>query len=440
MAAAVECVVIGAGVVGLACARLAAQRGLEVVVLEAEHMIGSVTSARNSEVVHAGIYYPAGSNKAKMCVRGRDMLYEYCESHGVPYKRCGKLIVATSPEEVETLEGIRRKAEANGVTDLRRLSGEEATAMEPELRCEAALLSPSTGIVDSHAFMLALQGDAEAAGAMVALSSPVVGGAVTDTGEILLRTGGPEPMELLATHVINCAGLTAPRIARALVSDAGAPADASALFRGLELPDAFFAKGNYYALQDKAPFRRLVYPVPQQAGLGVHGTVDLGGQMRFGPDVEWVRAKFEIREDAAAQGSAAQDAAAPDAAAPDAAAPDAALADCALADCGLDYDVDPARAESFYAEVRKYWPGLRDGTLVPDYSGVRPKICPEGAPAADFVVWAGKDYAGAAGTDGRDLSGLVNLFGIESPGLTSSLALAEAAVEALSGAKGEAPA
>ena len=307
--AAVECVVIGAGVVGLACARKAARQGMEVVVLEAQKLIGSVTSARNSEVVHAGIYYPPGSLKAAMCVDGREQLYAYCEAHNVPHNRCGKLIVATSPAEVATLQAIMEKARVNGVMDLQVLTRKEALALEPALRCDAALLSPSTGIVDSHAFMQALQGDAEEAGAAVAFDSPVAGGHVLPGGhgQILLRVGtdggAGDVMELQCKHVINAAGLTAPWLARMLLDssyaaehlggkgagaigggDAGATAAAEteqATTYDLGIPTASFAKGNYYTLQGAAPFSRLIYPVPQLAGLGVHATIDLGGSSSF---------------------------------------------------------------------------------------------------------------------------------------------------------------
>eukprot|EP00501_MAST-03F_sp_TOSAG23-6_P002201 GSMAST32.ASY1.ANO1.2301.1 assembled CDS len=279
MAAAVECVVIGAGVVGLACARRAARKGMEVVILDSESLIGSVTSARNSEVIHAGIYYPKGSKKADMCVRGRKMLYKYCDSHGVPYKRCGKLIVATSIDELSVLKEIEKKAIDNGVLDLQQLTKEEAIAMEPELYCEGALWSPSTGIIDSHSLMLSLLGDAEVAGASLALNSPVIGGNITSTGEILIQTGGEAPMELLCKHVINCAGLSAPMVARAISDVNPDPNNAKIELESLNLPRAYFAKGNYYVLQGKAPFSRLVYPIPNEAGLGVHATIDMAGQM-----------------------------------------------------------------------------------------------------------------------------------------------------------------
>ncbi len=356
----VDCVVVGAGVVGLAVARALAQAGREVIVLDAAEAIGTETSSRNSEVIHAGIYYPAGSLMARLCVEGKQLLYQFCDAHGVAYRRCGKLIVACDDAEAERLDAIRARAAANGVGDLRRLDAAAAQALEPALACTAALLSPSTGILDSHGYMVALQGEAEAAGAMFAFHSPVAGGRATDDG-IILEVGGSEPMALQASVVVNAAGLHAPALARAI------PEMPSQL-----VPTAYYAKGNYFSLAGRAPFDRLVYPVPVPGGLGVHLTLDLGGQARFGPDVEWVD--------------------------------------------GIDYAVDPRRAEVFYDAVRRYWPGLHDGTLLPGYSGIRPKIVPPGAVGQDFVV---------QGPAAHGVAGLVNLFGIESPGLTASLALAD---------------
>jgi L-2-hydroxyglutarate oxidase LhgO len=360
----VDAVVIGAGVVGLAVGRALARQGLETIVLERADAIGTGTSSRNSEVIHAGLYYPAGSLKARLCVEGRRQLYEFCAGHAVAHRRCGKLVVATSPEQHPALEATRAKAAAHGV-ELQWLRPDEAIALEPALRCTAALLSPETGIVDSHGLMLALQGDLEAAGGALALCSPAQGVRCGQDAHVV-AVGGEAPMELGARIVVNAAGLWAPGLAAAMQ---GLPPSA--------VPQGHHAKGNYFSLAGHAPFSRLVYPVPEQAGLGVHLTLDLAGQARFGPDVEWLP-------------------------------PGPADA--------IDYRVDPARADRFYAEIRRYWPALRDGALQPAYSGVRPKLGPEGTPAADFVV---------QGPAQHGLPGLVNLYGIESPGLTSCLALAD---------------
>ncbi|MBL8700164.1 MAG: NAD(P)/FAD-dependent oxidoreductase [Alphaproteobacteria bacterium] len=362
----IECAVIGAGVVGLAVARALALAGREVVVLEAADAIGTETSSRNSEVVHAGIYYPPGSLKARLCVEGKHFIYRYCAERGIRHRRCTKLIVATSPEQMASLEKIRAQARANGVDDLEYMSAAEAQRLEPQLACVGALVSPSTGIVDSHALMLAYQGEAEDCGAMIAFLSPVLGGAVRNDG-IELEVGGADPTRLKAGLVVNAAGLGAQAIAGRI---AGLPS--------ATVPPLHYAKGNYFSLVGRAPFSRLVYPVPEPGGLGVHISIDLAGQARFGPDVEWIK--------------------------------------------GLDYDVDPRRADKFYAEVRKYWPGLKDGALQPAYAGIRPKLGPAGAPAADFVV---------QGPDDHGVPGLVNLFGIESPGLTASPAIADLVVEKL---------
>lgn len=358
----IECAVIGAGVVGLAVARELALRGREVVILESENAIGTGTSSRNSEVIHAGIYYEPGSLKAKVCVEGKNMLYRYCAERGIPHRNCGKLIVATEDAQLDTLQVIQAKAAANGVPlDLMRAN--EAIAMEPELFCVGALHSPTTGIIDTHALMLALQGDAEDAGAMIAFLSPVLSASVNDAG-VELSVGGEMPMRLQCDIVVNCAGLFALALARRF--DGLAPET---------IPQEFFAKGNYYGLNGKAPFSRLIYPMPRDGGLGVHITVDLGGQARFGPDVEWLDG------------------------------PDA-----------IDYEVDPSRCEDFYEAIRTYWPGLPDDSLNPDYAGIRPKIHGPGTPLPDFMVQGPVDHG---------VSGLVNMFGIESPGVTSSMALAE---------------
>ena len=361
----IDCAVIGAGVVGLAVARALALAGREVMVLESEGGIGTGTSSRNSEVIHAGIYYPQGSLKARLCVQGKQALYAYAQERGVPYRRCGKLIVATSEEQVGELDAIIAKASANGVDDLVLLSRNQVTAMEPQLQCVAAVHSPSTGIIDSHALMLSMQGDLENAGGMVALKSPVARAECANGQTDLFMEDGTV---LRCASVVNAAGLHAPVLARR--------------FEGLNqqaLPTAYFAKGNYFTLSGRAPFGRLVYPVPEPGGLGVHLTLDLGGQAKFGPDVQWVES------------------------------PD-------------DLVVDPSRGDAFYAQVRKYWPALPDSALIPGYSGMRPKISGPGEPARDFLIQGPAEHG---------VPGLVNLFGIESPGLTSSLAIGAAVVEML---------
>ena len=360
-----DAVVLGAGVVGLAIARALARAGREVVILEAEDAIGTHTSSRNSEVIHAGIYYPKGSLKALSCVEGKTLLYEYCVSHGVPHKRSGKLIVAADEAQLAELESIQKKAHANGVTDVVWMTRAQALSLEPELACAAALYSPSTGIIDSHALMLAYLGDAEAHGAMLALKSAFLRGEVRDDG-FVLHVEGSEPIHCAV--LVNCAGLRAPTVATKI--EGYPPALA---------PRELYAKGNYYSLRRRSPFSRLVYPVPEPGGLGVHLTLDLAGQARFGPDVEWVER--------------------------------------------IAYDVDSRRAERFYAAIRRYWPGLPDGALAPGYSGIRPKTAGPGEPAPDFQV---------QGPSAHGVPGLVHLFGIESPGLTSSLSLAGLVLERLS--------
>jgi L-2-hydroxyglutarate oxidase LhgO len=356
----VECVVVGAGVVGLAVARALALAGREVLVIERAYTIGFETSSRNSEVIHGGLYYRSGSLKARSCVEGRQRLYAYCREHGIPHARTGKLIVATNETEISGLEKIAATARANGVDDLEWLDQVQARRLEPALHCVAALLSPSTGIVDSHALMLAYQGEAEAAGAMVVLRTPVLRGKVR-AGGFELTIGGGEPMAIRCRLLVNTAGLYAPALAGAIE---GVPKET--------IPPAFFCRGVYFTLTGRAPFQRLIYPVPVAGGLGVHITLDLAGQARFGPDVEWISS--------------------------------------------VDYTVDPARGEVFYAAVRTYWPELRDRSLQPGYAGIRPKISGPSEPAADFVV---------QGPETHRVSGLVNLYGIESPGLTASLPLAD---------------
>ncbi|MBV8455526.1 MAG: NAD(P)/FAD-dependent oxidoreductase [Acetobacteraceae bacterium] len=360
----VECIVVGAGVIGLAVARELALRGREVIVLDRAEGIGTETSSRNSEVIHAGIYYPAGSLMARFCVAGKWALYAYCRDRGVPSRNCGKLIVATNAEEDGKLAGIQARAAANGVDDLRILTSAEARSLEPALHCTSALLSPSTGIIDSHAFMLGLQGDAENAGASVVFLSPVDSGRVGGEG-IEIAVGGTEPMRLRCRILVNSAGLYAPDVAGRIDG-----------FPRSQVPQAYYAKGNYFTLAGHSPFSRLIYPVPVPGGLGTHLTIDLGGQARFGPDVEWVDR--------------------------------------------IDYAVDPRRGEKFYGAVRRYWPDLKDGALQPGYAGIRPKIVPPETAAQDFVVQGPREHG---------VSGLVNLFGIESPGLTASLALAEYVAE-----------
>ena len=365
MAECVDCVVVGAGVVGLAVARALARAGREVWVLEAASAIGTQTSSRNSEVIHAGMYYPTGSLKARLCVQGRSLLYAYCAERGIAHRRTGKLIVATTQAQLQALQGIAAQAQANGVDDLQWLSAAQARALEPQLHCVAALHSPSTGIIDSHGLMLALQADLERAHGLVVLNSPLARAKYDGVAIKLIAHDGTE---LIARQVVNAAGLHACDWATKLV--------------GLErrhVPVPYWAKGNYFALAGRSPFARLVYPVPDPGGLGVHLTLDLGGQARFGPDVQWV-------------------------------------------DSPDDTAVDPRRGEAFYAEIRKYWPALPDGALAPAYAGIRPKISGPGAPARDFCIQGPRQHG---------VPGLVNLFGIESPGLTSCLAIAEMVVELL---------
>jgi L-2-hydroxyglutarate oxidase LhgO len=362
----VDCVIVGAGVVGLAVARALALVGREVLVLEACSAIGTQTSSRNSEVIHAGMYYATGSLKAQLCVRGNALLYEYCEERGIAHKRCGKFIVATTPGQLAQLEAIRARAVANGITDLVLLDRAQALAAEPALQCVGALHSPSTGIIDSHGLMLSLLADIEHTGGLLALNSPLARAECAQDAITLVASDGTR---LSARTVVNAAGLQAPALA--------------SRFAGLEarhVPKAYFAKGNYVTLAGRAPFSHLIYPVPEAAGLGVHLTLDLGGQARFGPDVQWV-------------------------------------------DSPGDTQVSPERGQAFYAEVRRYWPALPDGALQPDYAGIRPKISGPHDAARDFCIQGPQDHG---------IPGLVNLFGIESPGLTSCLAIAEVVRDLLS--------
>jgi len=356
----VDCLVVGAGVLGLAAARALARAGREVIVVESQECIGSGISSRNSEVIHAGLYYPTGLDKTRWCIRGKAMLYEFCREYDVQHRQCGKLLVAVSEAEIDKLSAIKAQAEANGVLDLVWLSGDEARALEPALAVHRALLSPSTGIIDSHGLMHALHGDAERYGAMVALETPVLSGRVDDVG-ITVETGGASPIRIAANAVINAAGLGSQAFARSIV---GMPAD--------KIPPLHLAKGNYFALTTQSPFAHLIYPIPTPGGLGVHLTLDLAGQARFGPDVEWVEK--------------------------------------------IDYKVDLDRADGFYAAIRAYWPDLADNSLRPAFSGIRPKIARPGGTETEFLVQSEKEHG---------VPGLINLFGIESPGLTASLAIAE---------------
>jgi L-2-hydroxyglutarate oxidase LhgO len=370
MAERVECAVIGAGVVGLAVARRLAMAGDEVVVLEAEPHFGEHTSSRNSEVIHAGIYYPTGSLKARLCFGGREPLYRYCAEHDVNHRRIGKVIVACDESELGGLEKYRRQAEINGVADLRMLTAADLAEIEPEVRGVAGFLSPSTGIIDAHGLMLAYLGDLEANGGALAVSSPVTSGKVTAEG-VLLQVGGAEPMELLCRTVVNSAGFSAQALARTIE---GIPAHT--------IPPTFYAIGHYYTLAGKAPFNRLIYPVARQDWLGVHVTIDLGGQVKFGPDFNWIDR--------------------------------------------IDYRFDDSgeHEQAFYTAIRRYYPGLKDSSLHPGYTGIRPKIHGPGEPAPDFLIQGPRDHG---------VAGLVNLYGIESPGLTSSLAIGDYVADLLRG-------
>ncbi len=363
-----DCVVVGGGVVGLAIARRLAMAGRDVVVLESEPLTGSITSSRNSEVIHAGLYYASGSRKAELCVKGREALYAYCREHHVPHRQCGKLVVASNPDEVAYLEKLLKQAAANGVDDCYLIDADELNALEPQIIGHAALVSPSTGIIDSHGLMDAYITDIEAHGGTIVVNSPVLSGEL-DADGLILSVGGADPFTARARLVVNSAGLEAWSVSESL--------------RGLDratIPHRSYAKGNYFALSGKAPATRLIYPVPEPGGLGTHLTLDLAGQARFGPDVEWVDAP--------------------------------------------NYDVDPARSEKFYAAIRKYWPHLKDASLQPAYAGVRPKtVGPEGGGGGDFII-QGPQVTGH--------TGYVALYGIESPGLTSSLAIADEVLRLIS--------
>jgi L-2-hydroxyglutarate oxidase LhgO len=371
VAADVETVVVGAGVVGLAIARALVLEGQEVLVLERHDRIGTETSSRNSEVIHAGLYYPPGSLRARLCVAGKQQLYRFCAENGVGHIRCGKLLVATQEAEIAKLEAIAKTASANGVDDLRRLSAEEARALEPEVACIAAYLSPSTGVIDSHGLMLALEGHLTSRGGQVVLNTNATGLAQLEgVGfEIAIDSGG-EASRLTAKNLVLAAGFGATELGRSLACKAG-----------YTVPETFPAKGHYYALTGRAPFHHLVYPMPQGAWLGVHLTLDVAGRAKFGPDIEWkdtVTYDFE--------------------------------------------DADGARRARFEAEIRRYWPGLPAGALQPDYVGVRPKIYRQGEPVADFAIHGRAEHG---------IPRLVALYGIESPGLTSSLAIGDHAAALL---------
>lgn len=359
----VDCVVVGAGVVGLAIARAIAQAGHEVLILDAENAFGTHTSARNSEVLHAGLSYAPGSLKARLCRSGRDAIYAYAAERGIGHSRIGKLIVATTEAEIDGLHKYQKLAEANDVNDLQLLDARSVSALEPEILAVAGLYSPSTGIVDSHALMLSYLGDAEAAGACLVLNSPVTGGKVTSEGTEL-QVGGAEPMRLLARYVINAAGLQAHKVAQSID---GIPPEV--------IPKVHYAIGHYYTLQGRSPFSHLVYPVAREAALRVHVTLDLGGQCKFGPDIDW---RNEV-----------------------------------------DYTFDQGKESRFYEGIRRFWPGLRDGALQPGYTGIRPRLAGQDSlhnTATDFLI---------QGEQVHGVQGLVNLFGIESPGLTSSLAIGQ---------------
>jgi L-2-hydroxyglutarate oxidase LhgO len=353
--------VVGAGAVGLACGYALSRRGLTVAVLEREAAIGQGVSSRNSEVIHGGLYYETGSLKARLCVAGRRALYAFLETHHVDFDRCGKLVVATTTDEVGRLDAILEQAQTNGVEGMARLSKAEALALEPELKCEGALVSPQSGVFDSHGYMLALQGEIEAGGGAVVLSTPFEGATPLQAGGFMVRAGGEAPTELTCRYLVTAPGLSAQAVAAEIEG-----------FPAATIPKGHYGKGMYFRLVGKAPFARLIYPPPIHGALGTHYRRDLGGQAVFGPDLHYVDT--------------------------------------------LDYSVDPAAAPAFAAYIRKFWPGLPDGALAPDYAGIRPKLHGPDEPQPDFRL---------DGPAAHGLEGLVALFGIESPGLTSSLAIGE---------------
>lgn len=362
-----DAVVVGAGAVGLACGYALTQRGLVVAVLEAGPIIGEGVSARNSEVVHGGLYYATGSLKARLCVQGRRALYAFCDSHKVAYDRCGKLVVAATVEEVGRLDAILEQAQANDVEGMAHMTKAQVLALEPELRCEGALVSPQSGVFDSHGYMLALQGEIEAGGGAVVTSTPFEGASPIAGGGWSVRAGGAEPTTLTCRILVTAPGLSAQAVAAEIEG-----------FPKAEIPEGHYGKGVYFRLTGKAPFARLIYPPPIPGALGTHYRRDLGGQAVFGPDLQFVDT--------------------------------------------LDYSVDPARAAEFYAYIRKFWPGLPDGALAPDYAGIRPKLHGPGEPQPDFRI---------DGPEKHGMANLVTLFGIESPGLTSSLAIGQEVVSRL---------
>lgn len=356
-----DAVVIGGGAVGLACGYALSRRGLTVAVLEAGPIIGEGVSARNSEVIHGGLYYPTGSLKARLCVQGRRALYPFLDAHKVAYDRCGKLVVAATPEDADELDAILEQARVNDVEGMARLTKRQALDLEPELKCEGALISPQSGVFDSHGYMLALRGEIEAAGGAVVTSTPFEGARPLEGGGFQVQAGGADPIALNARLLVTAPGLSAQAVAAQIE---GFPAE--------QIPPLHYGKGVYFRLTGKAPFSRLIYPPPIPGALGTHYRRDLGGQGVFGPDLEYVD--------------------------------------------HIDYSVDPARAGEFYRYVRKFWPGLPDGALAPDYAGIRPKLHGPGEPQPDFRI---------DGPEAHGLPGLVALFGIESPGLTSSLAIGD---------------
>ncbi len=360
----VDCLVIGAGVIGLAIAREIAKNGFETIIVEREKSFGTIISSRNSEVIHAGIYYPANSLKTQLCIKGNNLLYQYCNKNHIATKRCGKLIVATDRNQLSDLERIYSQAISNGVKDLSLINSKDAKSLEPNLNCVSAIYSGSTGIIDSHNFMLSLLGEFENYGGRIVYQAPFLSANFLNKNEFNVRIGGNSNTEIQTKYLINCAGLSAPNVAE-LIN--GMPKN--------KIPKAYFAKGNYFSLSGKSPFNRLIYPIPQPGGLGIHLTIDMNGSAKFGPDVEWLQIEAENQ---------------------------------------INYQVDPDRSSKFYSSIQQYWPQLAEGSLEPNYSGVRPKITLDGF--ADFMLQTKLDHS---------LDGLVNLYGFESPGLTSSLAIAE---------------